>query len=372
MIKPRILLVMHALTRTGAPMVALQVFKALRGEIDARVVTREGGPLGQSFQDLYPLSVLRPSVPAGGAIGRSRALVYGARPEAWAPDVVYVNSTAALATWSRLRSVRRRGAPVLLHVHEGPIYMAGVESQFPGLIAGLPDHYICASNWVGRAVADEYGISQDRIVVIPSPVGDEWFTDDGSGVRTHERDGAFVVGGAGVPSWTKGTDLWLLTAAELVRRPGGRGRYRFVWVGSRDDEGTRQMRATIAKLGLADLVTLVPHQADVRPVFDSMDVFFMSSWEELAGVVALEAMALGRPVVCFAGSGGPPEVVGDTGLVVEAFSPTAAAHAVEGLASDEAGRTRLGDAARRRARAHFSVGAVAQQVLAEIVRRRNH
>ena len=89
------------------------------------------------------------------------------------------------------------------------------------------------------------------------------------------------------------------------------------------------MRSMIDKLHLEDVVEYVPHTPDVKALYRAMDIFLMSSWEEPAGLVVLEAMALGTPVVCFKGSGGPPEEVADTGVVVEDFSPTAMADAIE-------------------------------------------
>jgi glycosyltransferase involved in cell wall biosynthesis len=118
----------------------------------------------------------------------------------------------------------------------------------------------------------------------------------------------------------------------------------------------------IHKLHLEDVVQLAPHTPDPKALYGAMDIFLMSSWEESASIVVLEAMALGKPVVCFKGSGGPPEEVADTGVVVEDFSPTAMADAIETLAAAPDRRASLGAAARERARTRFALDLIAEQL----------
>ena len=68
--------------------------------------------------------------------------------------------------------------------------------------------------------------------------------------------------------------------------------------------------------------------------FARFDIFAMTSWEDPCPRVVLENMGLGKPVVCFAGGGGAPEVVGDTGVIVPEFDSRAMAQAIADLAAD--------------------------------------
>ena len=365
MTQPRVLLVMHELSRTGAPMVALRLFEALAEDLDIRVVARSGGPLEASFRRTFSMTVLRPTIPGAAAIGRLRAATFGLFERSWRPDLVYVNTVAALPTWTRLAAVRRHEAPLILHVHEGLTYQAEVERAFPGLIAGEPDRYIAVAHWIANTLAEAFGIPPSSITVIPPPVGDEFLLDDPSSQNTAEH-GKVLIGGVGAPSWMKGTDLWLETAAELVRRDQGAGTYRFRWVGTRDDDASREMRERVEDLHLQDHVELMGHTADTRKHFAEMDIFLMSSLEDSSPVVVLEAMAMRRPVVCFAGSGGPPEEVGNTGIVVKEFSPKEAADAVEALARDPRRRMQLGAAARQRVDESFRLELIVERLHREI------
>ncbi|HXE58501.1 MAG TPA: glycosyltransferase [Gemmatimonadales bacterium] len=85
--------------------------------------------------------------------------------------------------------------------------------------------------------------------------------------------------------------------------------------------------------------------------------------EEMFGLVALEAMAAGRPVITTAVPTGVREVnvPGETGLEVPIRDVDALAHALELMARDPGLRRRMGDAGRRRVQAHFTREAMAER-----------
>jgi rhamnosyl/mannosyltransferase len=79
--------------------------------------------------------------------------------------------------------------------------------------------------------------------------------------------------------------------------------------------------------------------------------------EEMFGMVLLEAMAAGRPVITTAVPSGVREVnvPGETGLEVPIRDPEALAGAMRTLAEDPLLRERFGRAGRARVRQHFTV-----------------
>ena len=90
--------------------------------------------------------------------------------------------------------------------------------------------------------------------------------------------------------------------------------------------------------GFVDYLGYVP-DGERRALFEGASLLVVPSWHEGFGLPALEAMALGVPVVT-SNRGALPEVVGDAGLLVAPDQPGAIADAIrrvlrdEGLAAD--------------------------------------
>ena len=84
-----------------------------------------------------------------------------------------------------------------------------------------------------------------------------------------------------------------------------------------------------------------------------------SLWPEPFGLAALEAMAMGKPIIA-SRTGGLPEIVvhGETGLLVGGGDVAALHGALALLMADPGLCARLGAAGRQRVARHFSANAV--------------
>ena len=120
-----------------------------------------------------------------------------------------------------------------------------------------------------------------------------------------------------------------------------------------------QTRALAGTLGLADAVVL-PGRVEPRTWLDRADVFAHTPRWEGFGIVLLEAMLAGLPVVGTRVSA-VPEIVEDgrTGLLVDAGDAAAVSDALSELLGSPERRRALGEAGRRRALAEFSVAKMA-------------
>jgi glycosyltransferase involved in cell wall biosynthesis len=99
--------------------------------------------------------------------------------------------------------------------------------------------------------------------------------------------------------------------------------------------------------GVVRDVLFVGYQRDVAPYYSMFDVLMLASANEGTPVVAIEALAAGRPVVSTR-VGGVPDVVsdGETGLLVPEGDVEGLAAALERLASDPEVRRRYGERGR--------------------------
>jgi glycosyltransferase involved in cell wall biosynthesis len=179
--------------------------------------------------------------------------------------------------------------------------------------------------------------------------------------REHGVDGPWIGIVGRLQPW-KGQDVFLRAAALIAERvPNARfavvGDAILGWEGSYPDE-LRQLAET---LGIADRVDFVGHQDDPIAWMDAFDVVVHASEGEPFGLVVVEAMALGRPVVATRG-GGPDDIVDDghNGLLVAPRDHDEMAASVVRLLEDRDLAARIGAAAAERA-AQFSERATAQR-----------
>jgi glycosyltransferase involved in cell wall biosynthesis len=139
------------------------------------------------------------------------------------------------------------------------------------------------------------------------------------------------------------------------------------------DPDVRRLRAAARALGVADRVDLRGRVArgDLPTLLRSADLVVCAPWYEPFGIVPLEAMACGIPVVATAVGGLLDTVVdGVTGLRAEPRQPDALAAAIRRLLDDPVRRRRMGTAATRRARLYSwqRVAAATLRCYEELVR----
>jgi starch synthase len=103
---------------------------------------------------------------------------------------------------------------------------------------------------------------------------------------------------------------------------------------------------------------------DVVQLYSHASLFVCPSVYEPFGLINLEAMACGTPVVATR-VGGIPEVVldGETGQLVPPRDPAALADAVRRLLADPGRAAEFGAAGRRRVEARFSWDRIAERTL---------
>lgn len=110
---------------------------------------------------------------------------------------------------------------------------------------------------------------------------------------------------------------------------------------------THELEQMIARLQIGHRVRLVGYVPSIPDFLMSGDIVAMPSWEEPFGLVALEAMAMARPIVATA-AGGVPEFVkhGKFGLLVPPRDAMALANAIRQLIDDRSTAHSMGLAGR--------------------------
>lgn len=129
--------------------------------------------------------------------------------------------------------------------------------------------------------------------------------------------------------------------------------------------GDGELRSILEAQGDKDAVHFLGWRSDVPSVMADIDVLAVPSLWEGFGLVALEAMALSKPVVASRVSALPELVTdGETGLLVPPADPEALAEALGALLSDKARAQTMGERGRVRLQIDFSVQRMVRQHVA--------
>jgi len=274
-------------------------------------------------------------------------------------------SAAVLATLlgrrSRLVSSKHNDEQVLRH---------GLVSLVHGLLGQLPVRTIVLSDHVGRWFQERgrldrarirrvyYGIDTARIDA-PSAAAPERRAALRSSFGFAHADVVFACVARFAPQ--KAHDV-LLRALGQATDP----RLRLLLVGDDPFGGGRDAAESLAReLGISSRVVFAGIRRDVPDLLAASEGFVLASrWEGL-GLVFLEAMAAGLPVVATRVSAVPEVVLdGETGLLVPPDDPAALGRALSRLAADPELRASLGAAGAARVRERFGLDRMVEETLA--------
>ena len=205
--------------------------------------------------------------------------------------------------------------------------------------------------------SDTFRRFTDRTEVIPYALPDSWFIihekEKEDAARARERVGGpfLLFVGRLVPY--KGLST-LIRAADKIQC-----RIAIVGTGPLEQELEQEIR----EKGLSDRILLLGEVEDIRPYYLACEFFVLPSVSGLEGfgMVQIEAMALGKPVVCSDLPTGVTyvNVHGETGLVFPVGDDAALAEACGRLLADRELKERLGMNARSRTQRMFSNKALA-------------
>jgi glycosyltransferase involved in cell wall biosynthesis len=164
----------------------------------------------------------------------------------------------------------------------------------------------------------------------------------------------------------------LLTVSRLINRKGLE--YLFIAVAAIEGHplhvdivGTgsaeKRLRDMVVKLGLENIVTFHGYQppAELARLYNEADIFVLPSISESLGLVFLEAMACGLPIIA-THVGGIPEIVknNENGILVDAAKPNQIAYAITTLIDKPALRKRFAQNNAAKIRKQFTWDRIAQ------------
>ena len=261
----------------------------------------------------------------------------------WRPEVVHAHDWLVAHAAANLRAAFEVPIVATMHATEAGRHQGWLPDDFSASIHAIEwwltfesRRVIACSQHMRWEVTRLFELPAEKVDVLPNGIDlTEWTTDPdevAAARRSFAADGPLVLF-AGRLEWEKGVHTLVEAMPRLRRRFPG---VRLVVVGKGSQQEmledlTRRLRVSRSVV-FAGWLT----EGGLRSVSAAADVAVVPSVYEPFGLVALEAAALGTPLVV-ADTGGLTEIVehGETGLVFPALDAAALADAVSEVLRDE-------------------------------------
>ncbi len=378
--RPTILVVSHEASRTGAPILALNLVQKFSSKYNVVSVSLGGGPLLADFQ----AESVATYEPERWADRKTMDAIVSEICQVHGIAYAVVNSAESR---NILPSLKAAGVPVVSLLHEFAAYTRP-RSSFADIFDNS-DQVIFSTRITLENALEELQMTRGAAIhimpqgkcIVPQAVRDD--KEDALKEDARERirldsllgqhGGAerdFVVLGAGTVEPRKAVELFIECATRVINAPGG-GRYRFVWIGNGYDPETGAgtsfyLADQIRRAGIEDQVSVVRATSEIEYAYELADMLLLSSRLDPLPNVAIDALVAGKPVLCFERTTGVVDFLVESGLgdtcVARYLDTTDLAGKIRAIAEDEDLRTRVYATSRAAAVARFDFDRYVAQI----------
>jgi glycosyltransferase involved in cell wall biosynthesis len=234
-----------------------------------------------------------------------------------------------------------------------------IEAFFERIHVRRVETVLATSAYSASRIVEDYGVPAGRVLVVPEPIElERWEQLLRAAPATSREKPSILCVAHLYPRKDVATLVGAISRLEaaVTLRVAGSG------------PELPRLRRLARRLALGDRVEFLGHVplARLAAEYASADVFCLPSRQEGFGIVFLEAMAAGLPIVA-ARAGAVPEVLqdGEFGILVPPADDVALARALEKLLGDAAARERFASAGLARV-ARYDAPRVAGEFLAAI------
>jgi glycosyltransferase involved in cell wall biosynthesis len=355
-----VFVITHHTDRSGAPLIALNIVRALAREYRLPVVSimlNATGPLRSEFERDSVETIDFHEVL--GANDDNPKLAWGDVADRLSRRGIANGICNSLLSSQALEHLTGRNLRCVSLVHELPVAITGYGwGRHAENTVNFSSCVVFPSQFVRDRFNSEFGQPNGttRIMGQPSnldPGACQAAATPGKSRRLRAALGLaeedFVVLSVGGGDFRKGVDLYLQTVCAALERAGEEGRrLSFLWAGDVPNHVGVWVRHDLERRGWADRVHLAGVQHDtIADYYAVADMFFLPSREDPFPTVVIEALQAGLPVVGFEDSGGVSEQIGEgAGWLVPYGDWSKAADLLVELRSTDLGQMRAAALAR--------------------------
>jgi glycosyltransferase involved in cell wall biosynthesis len=305
-----VMVVSHEASRSGAPILALNLVQRLSASYNVVALLLGNGPLLEDFEDAAVATMASPRL-------KNNLPYTQFAIEKLCSDFNFkfalVNSMECRVV---LEPLARHFVPAIPLIHE-------FASAYPNSAALFSDAKLWSSDLVFSAditwesakdlcpalkPLSAHIIPQGHCA-LPAPVVEQerqQLESDylrGKMRPATDTERKFVILGAGYVNFRKGADIFIQCAIKAMLTPGGE-KFRFVWIGKGfnpdvEDGYSVYLADQIKRSGLGDRFVMLDETSAIATAYEEADLLFISSRLDPLPNVAIDAFDARLPVLCF-------------------------------------------------------------------------
>jgi glycosyltransferase involved in cell wall biosynthesis/SAM-dependent methyltransferase len=376
--KATILIVAHEATRSGAPILALNLVQQLSIRYNVISLTLGGGELTDYFRHVS--AALYVADRRTMTDKQLNDIVNGITAR-HSVKFAIINSVASSRVLSPLRA---EGVPTISLIHEFSSYMRP-RSALHDMIDLSTETVFSTKLTLASAVSDFWLYQGNSIhvapqgkCIVPAPGVSNAEVEKTWLAANLRPPGAskFLVLGIGNIELRKGVDLFIKCASILKDKSGGE-RFHFVWIGDGFDPENEMAYSVylddqIKRAGLELKLKMLRSTSQIELAYQSADLLLITSRLDPLPNVAIDALLAGRPVLCFEKTTGIADFMIENGLgdqcVAKYLDTHDLAEKVKALADSEELRACVADRSRAAAEKEFDMNVYVKRIEAIAMR----
>lgn len=321
----------HEASRTGAPVVSLNIIEQLSEKYDVVSVLLSEGAIVTSFREKSFFNIELNQGAMTHAEIEQRVLEILAKMK---PKYAVVNS---VASYKAMSALKKAGVPSVALVHEFAAYIP-VHPYFAEVIDKANRVVFSTELTLETLVRLEHMCRPLKASILPQGKSVAPSMETSAEVLEQEDklikkvfpavEDEIVLVGLGSVNVRKGVDVFL-EVARVLRFKNLKQRYRFVWVGDGfstvDNEYSRFLSDQVQRSGLVGMVHFLPAVCSIEKVYGAADALILASRLDPLPNVAIDMIAHSKPVFCFDKTTGFAEIMQANGFedcVADYFSAT--------------------------------------------------
>jgi len=370
-----VLIILHELSRSGAPILGIELSKRFKQSMNVIVISLKEGPLEEVLKDLgVPVYI----IDWDNELLRTPLLELIL--DAGKVNCAVVNS---ICSYPVISVLKKRNIPIVSLVHEFASYIRE-RDIFPliheaSIAVYYPAELVAEDAYRVHPELSKLNVKimPQGLIKAPASINDELIAAEKLKIQEvfqgSEKRDICVILGVGSIEPRKGVDLFISAAQSMVRAGCPRP-FRFVWIGSAISHFHRMdyqvhLCEQIRRAGLSEYVYIMDSVQNLQAAFKEADVFFLSSRLDPLPLVSLEAMEHALPLVCFDRASGIADYLKEStktcSTVVPYLDIESAAKKIHELVTNPEDRRRIGLAQQELARNRFDMDDFTAKILSE-------